>query len=178
MRHLNVRITILLLAAAAVLAPGCAKKGPAVPPAPPSNTTPVPSTTTPNNPTPAPSQTAPAPSPATSVTVSDLRTVYFALDSWALDEDAHAVLDFDAKVLRDNPGLVVRIEGHCDERGTVEYNISLGQKRADAVRDYLVGAGVAENRLSTLSYGKERPAVDGHDEAAWAKNRRSEFSKP
>lgn len=178
MRHLNLRSAafVLGLAAVAIFAPGCAKKGPAVMPAPPADTTPVPSTPAqPSAPAPAP---APAPSPATSLTVGDLRTVYFALDSWTLDEAAHAVLDFDAKLLRDNAGMVVRVEGHCDERGTVEYNISLGQKRADAVRDYLVGAGVAENRLSTLSYGKERPAVDGHDDAAWAKNRRAEFSKP
>jgi peptidoglycan-associated lipoprotein len=176
MRHLTIRTAVLAFAAVALLASGCAKKGPAVPPAPPA---PAPSTSTPQVPVPA-TDTTPAPvtpAPATA-TVSDLRTVYFELDSWSLDEAAHAALDNNAKVLRDNAGMNVRVEGHCDERGTVEYNISLGQKRADSVRDYLVGAGVAVNRLSTISYGKERPASDGHDEAAWSRNRRVEFSKP
>jgi peptidoglycan-associated lipoprotein len=67
------------------------------------------------------------------------------------------------------------LEGHCDERGTVEYNLSLGEKRAKAVKDYLVGLGISADRLSIISYGKERPADPGHNEEAWAKNRRVEF---
>jgi len=165
---------IAILAAGLALA-GCAKKAPApapAPPAPAAQQTPVPVPT----PTPPP---APAAAPvAPKTTVADLKTVYFALDSWTLDDATRATLDANARILRDNTALNVRIEGHCDERGTVEYNMSLGEKRADAVRDYLVGAGVAATRLTTISYGKERPAVEGHDEAAWSKNRRAEFSQP
>ena len=172
-RSHTVRFLLIAAAALGLFAAACAKKAPAPLPAPPAATTPPPVT-----PPPAPAPT-PAPAPVTPpVTVGDLKTVYFALDSYSLDDAAHAVLDADAKLLRDNPGMNVRIEGNCDERGTVEYNISLGQKRADAVRDYLVAAGVPANRLATISYGKERPAVEGHDEAAWAKNRRAEFAQP
>jgi len=70
---------------------------------------------------------------------------------------------------------VIKIEGHCDERGTVEYNLSLGEKRAKATMDYLVGLGIDPGRISIISYGKERPADQGHTEAAWSKNRRCEF---
>ncbi len=173
MRKTLVRMLVVALAATAVLATGCAKKPPApatAPPAPAAAPAPQPTATPP----PAES-TAPAPAAAT---IADLHTVYFALDSWSLDDAAKATLDANAKVLRDNASMNTRIEGNCDERGTVEYNMSLGQKRADAVKDYLVGAGVAASRLSTISYGKERPAVEGHDEASWSKNRRCEFSKP
>jgi peptidoglycan-associated lipoprotein len=172
MRH-PLRLFLLALAATAMIATGCAKKAPAPVQAPP---TPAPAPAP--APTPAPPETSSAPAPAPSASISDLKTVYFALDSWALDDAAKATLDGDAKVLRDNGGMAVKVEGNTDERGTVEYNISLGQKRADAVKDYLVGAGVAASRLSTISYGKERPAVDGHDESAWSRNRRAEFSKP
>jgi peptidoglycan-associated lipoprotein len=70
---------------------------------------------------------------------------------------------------------MVQIQGHCDERGTVEYNLALGEKRASAAKDYLVGMGINPDRLSTISYGEERPANPGHNEAAWAQNRRDEF---
>ena len=172
---MRIRIQHILpvaLLAAALMMTGCAKKAPAPVPAPPAPTT---------QQTPVPTPTPPAPvetpAPAGTVTVGDLKTVYFALDSYSLDDAAHAVLDADAKLIRDHD-LNVRVEGHCDERGTVEYNMSLGEKRANSVRDYLVGAGVTATRLTTISYGKERPASDGHDESAWARNRRAEFSKP
>ena len=73
------------------------------------------------------------------------------------------------------PDVILQIEGHCDERGTIEYNMSLGEKRANAARDYLIGMGIAENRLTTISYGEERPAAPGSNEDVWAKNRRAEF---
>lgn len=175
MRNLTHRIFVLGLVVTALALAGCAKKAPAPVPAPPA---PTPATTTPA-PTPTPTPTpAPSTTTAPAATVADLRIVYFALDSYSLDDAARGVLDANAKMLRDTPDLRVRIEGHCDERGTVEYNMSLGQKRAEAVRDYLVGAGVVADHLATISYGKERPAVDGHDEAAWSKNRRAEFAKP
>jgi peptidoglycan-associated lipoprotein len=170
----NLKLAVVLLTALLALAAvGCAKKAPAPPPAPPTQQTATPTPV----PTPTPPP-APTPTPAPAVTVSDLKTVYFPLDSYSLDDASRAVLDANARLLRDRTDLSVRIEGHCDERGTVEYNMSLGEKRADSVRDYLVAAGVAQSRLSTISYGKERPIQDGHDEATWSKNRRAEFSKP
>jgi len=165
---------VLSTAILALTAVSCAKKAPAPPPAPPAQQTPTPTPV----PTPTPAPTTPTPAPTPAVTVSDLKTVFFPLDSYALDDASRAVLDANARLLRDRPDLTVRIEGHCDERGTVEYNMSLGEKRAESVRDYLVAAGVGQSRLSTISYGKERPMVDGHDEATWSKNRRAEFSKP
>ena len=91
-------------------------------------------------------------------------------------ESARATLDQNAKLLRDHSSSRVLIEGHCDERGTVEYNQALGEKRAQAARDYLVAAGIAASSIDIISYGKERPVDPGHDEAAWAQNRRAQFS--
>jgi peptidoglycan-associated lipoprotein len=106
----------------------------------------------------------------------DLQPVFFEFDSAVLTGQAHGTLDHDAQTLRDHPGTKVVIEGHCDERGTVEYNQALGERRAQAVRDYLVAAGIEAGRLEVISYGKERPFDQGHDEAAWAKNRRAHFT--
>ena len=106
---------------------------------------------------------------------SEFQTVYFDFDKYNLRPDAKSALDSNYALLKMFPDVVIKIEGHCDERGTVEYNLSLGQKRAQSTQDYLTGLGVAANRISTISYGKERPAVQGNDEAAWAKNRRCEF---
>lgn len=169
------RILALALVTTALFAFGCAKKTTPVQttPAPPSATqTPptTPGTTTPPSSTPSGTETPGA-------QLSDLATVYFALDSSALDEAAQAMLDRNAKLLRDNASWTVTIGGHCDERGTVEYNQALGERRALAVRDYLVAAGVPESRLRAVSYGKEMPALDGHDESAWSKNRRAEFTR-
>lgn len=104
-----------------------------------------------------------------------LAPVHFAFDSADLDGDARAVLAEDAALLADHPELRLQIEGHCDERGTTEYNLALGERRADAVRDLLAAHGIAASRLATLSYGEERPVATGHDEAAWALNRRGEL---
>ena len=106
---------------------------------------------------------------------SQFRTVYFDFDRYNLRPDAKAALDADYALLRDFPDVTVKIEGHCDERGTVEYNLSLGEKRAKAAMDYLSGLGISSSRLSIISYGKERPAVAGNNESAWSKNRRCEF---
>jgi peptidoglycan-associated lipoprotein len=103
------------------------------------------------------------------------QTVYFDFDKYNLRPDAKSGLDSNYQLLKTFPDVVVKIEGHCDEKGTVEYNLSLGQKRAQSAQDYLTGLGIAANRISTISYGKERPAVQGNDEAAWSKNRRCEF---
>ncbi|GAA0487324.1 MULTISPECIES: peptidoglycan-associated lipoprotein Pal [Tatumella] len=99
--------------------------------------------------------------------------VYFGLDKYDILPDYAQMLDQHANFLRSNPSYKVTIEGHADERGTPEYNIALGERRANAVKMYLQGKGVAEDQMSIVSYGKEKPAVLGHDEAAWAKNRRA-----
>lgn len=117
----------------------------------------------------------PPPPPAPKLDVRQLQTVYFDFDKFALTSPAKMALDADYQLLMKFPDAIVKIEGHCDERGTVEYNLSLGEKRAKAVMDYLVGLGVPANRMSIISYGKERPVDTGHNEAAWAKNRRAEF---
>ncbi|HHI02170.1 MAG TPA: peptidoglycan-associated lipoprotein Pal [candidate division Zixibacteria bacterium] len=102
-------------------------------------------------------------------------TVYYDFDKYNLVDSAKAALENNARVLKDNPSVMVKIEGHCDERGTVEYNLSLGEKRAKAAKDYLIDLGVDAGRLDIISYGKERPVDPGHNEAAWAKNRRAAF---
>jgi len=104
-----------------------------------------------------------------------LKDVLFDFDSFAIKPSQTGVLEEDAKWMKDNPSAVITIEGHCDERGTVEYNLSLGERRANAAKDYLVTLGVDASRLKTISYGKSKPVDTGHDEAAWAKNRRAHF---
>lgn len=99
--------------------------------------------------------------------------VFFAYDSAVLDASAQKILDRQAQFLSKNAHVTVTVEGHCDERGTREYNLALGERRANAVKNYLVNSGVASNRVTTISYGKERPAVVGHDEQAYSQNRRS-----
>ena len=99
--------------------------------------------------------------------------VFFGYDSSDLDSDALELLQDQVAWLKQNSGVSVTIEGHCDERGTREYNLALGEKRAQAVKNYLIGLGISPDRLSTFSYGKERPAVVGSNDGAWAQNRRS-----
>ncbi len=106
---------------------------------------------------------------------ADFMVVYFDLDKYNLVDAAKTALENNAQVLKDNPSVMVKIEGHCDERGTVEYNLSLGEKRAKAAMDYMNDLGVATSRLDMVSYGKERPVDNGHNEAAWSKNRRAAF---
>jgi peptidoglycan-associated lipoprotein len=100
-------------------------------------------------------------------------TVFFGFDSSELAVEAQATLDRQAAFLNVNPTMVVIIEGHADERGTREYNLALGDRRAVAVRDYLLAKGLNAARVRTVSYGKERPAVSGSNEESWAKNRRA-----
>ena len=99
--------------------------------------------------------------------------VLFGYDSSELDDEDRSVLDNQGKFLNQNPSLKVTIEGHCDERGTREYNLALGEKRASAVKDYLISVGINSDRISVVSYGKERPQVLGSNKAAWSMNRRS-----
>jgi len=104
-----------------------------------------------------------------------VQTIYFDFDKYEIRSGDAEILKEDSRVLKENASLKVKIEGHCDERGSVEYNLALGERRAKAARDYLVTLGIKRQRLSTISYGEERPADPGHDESAWEKNRRAEF---
>ena len=99
--------------------------------------------------------------------------VFFNLDSSNLSVASKKILDTQAHWLVTHPAVKAEIQGHCDERGPRDYNIALGERRANAVKEYLVGKGINGGRLMTISYGKERPAVIGHDELAWSQNRRS-----
>lgn len=101
--------------------------------------------------------------------------IHFDFDKYDLHPEDRVILDKHAKWLMDNPGSSVRIEGNCDERGTSEYNMALGDRRALAAKRYLVDLGVSEGKISTISYGKEKPLDPGHNEEAWAKNRRDHF---
>ena len=105
-----------------------------------------------------------------------LKRIHFDFDKYELRTDAIRTLGDDAAAIKQYPQFKVRIEGHCDERGTVEYNLALGEKRARAARDYLVSLGTPAPRLSIVSFGKERALDSGHNEEAWALNRRAEFS--
>ena len=100
-------------------------------------------------------------------------TVHFALDRYDLDGEARAILDSQAAWLAHWPNVPVSLEGHCDERGTREYNLALGDRRANAAKNYLASRGINPARISTISYGKERPIAQGSDEASWAQNRRA-----
>ncbi len=144
-----------------------AKARAAVPPTPP---TPVPPPPTPPPPPPTPPTPPTPPAPA-----SPLKDVFFDFDKSLVRDDGKAALNDDVKWLRDNPRAKIVVEGHCDERGTSEYNLALGERRAKAVLDYLTAAGVDKSRIRWISYGKERPFVLGHDESAWQWNRRAHF---
>lgn len=106
---------------------------------------------------------------------SKFRAIYFDFDRYNLREDAKADLKKNIDVMKAEADLKIIVEGHCDERGTVEYNLALGERRAKSARDYMVSMGIKGDRVSTISYGKERPTAYGHDEDAWTKNRRDEF---
>lgn len=106
---------------------------------------------------------------------STLRPIHFDFNKYAIRPDARPTLEGIARLLNNNRDWKVLIEGHCDERGTNEYNLGLGEQRALATKRYLASLGVAEGRFQTISYGEERPVALGHNEEAWAKNRRSEF---
>lgn len=174
---------VLALSIAALLAAGCAKKqtvksegAPAAPEA----AAPAPVVEAPVKeapPAPAP-VTPPAVSPGVAVTeerLSQFDDVRFDFDKSEVKEEGRRTCQVVADFLKKNPAAKIQIEGHCDERGTSEYNMALGERRATAVMNYLVSLGVPKGALSTVSFGKEKPLDPGHDEAAWAKNRRAHF---
>jgi len=164
--------TATLLATAALIGlAGCAKKPPKqLPPAPPSQTT----TTTTTTPPPITENNGPTPgSRADFVAQAGSDTVHFATDSSDIDQEANAILAKQAAWLAKYPNVRVTVEGHCDERGTREYNLALGDRRANSAKNFLVNAGVNAARISVISYGKERPVATGSDEESWAQNRRA-----
>lgn len=174
---------LVVLALGAALA--CKKKPPVVRPTPPPPTT---GTTTrpPAPPEPVAEPTVVPPEPVAEDRIasaslddlnrnSPLQPVFFALDSSDLTAEGQHTLDQDAAVLKKYATWAITIEGHCDERGTAEYNLALGERRAVAARAYLVSLGIPADRLRIVSYGKEFPFDPGHDEGAYAKNRRAHF---
>jgi peptidoglycan-associated lipoprotein len=118
----------------------------------------------------------PDPAPSSELNPSAISDVFFDFDSYALTSEAKGSLEANANELKRVSAANITIEGHCDERGTKAYNLALGEKRANAAKDFLVALGVSASRISTVSYGKERPFDPGHDESAWAKNRRAHFA--
>lgn len=169
MARLTMRIA--LVSALALSLAACSKKKPAELPPPPAATTP------------APAYEAPPPASTGTTTIPGSRadflqqagtdTVHFGTDAYDIDSEAQSILSRQAAWLSKNPNVAVTIEGHCDERGTREYNLALGDRRANAAKNYLVNAGISASRLSVISYGKERPVATGSDEASWAQNRRA-----
>jgi len=186
---MTVRRVVLWMALASVTAAACGKKNPPVA----RPTPPPPTTTAPANPARPPAPPEPVTEPAivppepvrddaiSSASLDDLnrnsplQPVFFELDSSDLSQAAQKALDQDAVLLKKYGTWAITIEGHCDERGTAEYNLALGERRAIAARAYLVSLGIPADRLRTVSYGKEFPFDPGHDESAYAKNRRAHF---
>lgn len=129
-------------------------------------------------PLPLPAEPAPAPRQvpeAVQQLVGNFSKVFFEFDSAAITEEGQAALRENAEIMSGATDVKVEIQGHADERGTTDYNLTLGQQRADAVMKYLVAHGVAPSRLSTISYGEERPVDPSQTEVAWSRNRRAEF---
>jgi peptidoglycan-associated lipoprotein len=130
--------------------------------------------------TPAPAAPVPAapvaqPKPSEFMANPNLNDIHFDFDKYDIRPGDAKILDSDAAWLKSNPGNLVLIEGHCDERGTNEYNLALGERRAKSTMNYLVAQGVQASRITIISYGKERPLCTDHNEACWAQNRRAHF---
>jgi peptidoglycan-associated lipoprotein len=164
----SVTLVVLILT---FLFVGCAKEEPPPP------TVEQPRPVAPPPPPPAP---APAPPPGPSISQQAFQEfqnqdIFFDFDKYDLRPDARATLDRKVAFLNQYSSVRVQIEGNCDERGTSEYNLALGERRANAAKQYLTTAGISAGRLSTISYGEERPLDPGHNEAAWARNRRDHF---
>ncbi len=171
-RPVSTRIALVSLLLASVSLAGCAHKPKELPPQPVSA-----STTTQQGQSYAssgPIQNAPIPGSEADFLASVISdTVHFDTDKYGIDGESEGILRSQAQWLSRYPNKSITIEGHCDERGTREYNLALGERRANAAKNYLTALGVDPGRISTISYGKERPVALGSDEAAWAKNRRA-----
>jgi peptidoglycan-associated lipoprotein len=148
---------------------------PATPAAPPSPPPAVVAAPAPPTPTPAPPPAPALPPPAQFREVAALEPIYFDFDKSDIRPDAARILDSNVAWMKSHPNAAILIEGHCDERGTNEYNIALGDRRARTTMNYLTARGVPAARITTLSYGEERPACTARNEACWAKNRRAQF---
>ena len=153
-------------------APTAPQAAPAPAPAP---AAPAPDTAAPAPAAPAPAPAPPMVKPSEFSSNPNLKTVYFDFDKYDIRPDDAKTLDGDAAWLKANANNLVLIEGHCDERGTNEYNLALGERRAKAAMNYLVAQGVQASRITIISYGKERPVCAEKNEACWAKNRRDQF---
>ncbi len=167
------RLTLVLMSSALVLG-ACKKKPVAVAPTP----TPTPAERVPDRTTPrvTPVDTMAAYNEKVSAArMRLLETIFFEYDADELRDDARASLDAKIAILNANPGLRIRVAGHCDERGSDEYNIALGRRRAEAAKRYLTDRGIDASRIETSSFGRERPAVQGTTEESWSRNRRDEF---
>ncbi len=169
---------LLILAGALVLVAGCGKK-----PAPETDLEPVVESVAETIPRPVAPEVPADPTPAVDYRTMQpaeygIEDVFFAFDRYDLDDAALATLTRNARILRERAEVTIMVEGHCDERGTVEYNLALGEKRAKAVRDHLVRLGIPSERLRVTSYGESRPFALGSNEKAWAQNRRAHFARP
>jgi peptidoglycan-associated lipoprotein len=147
----------------------------AAPPAPPPVAEPAPPPAAPVTPPPSVAQPAPPPPPREFARAPELHDIHFDFDKYAIRADAAKILDANARWLREHPDMLVLVEGHCDERGTNEYNLALGQRRARAAIEFLTAHGVAADRFTLISYGEERPLCTDRTEACWARNRRAAF---
>lgn len=165
------RAMLALMAAALAITAGCAKKAPEqLPPPPAGSESSDPGVSDPG----AGIDGAPIPgSRADFMQKVSSDTVFFETDAYNVDGEDRSTLDSQAQWLMANPGVSITIEGHCDERGTREYNLALGERRANSVKNYLASRGVPASRMTTISWGKERPVAQGSDENAWAQNRRA-----
>jgi len=184
-RHLRLAAAVLPILALTLLLAGCPKRpamtaATAPPPVPPAAVAPP----TPAAPAPAPAPIAPAPvAPPTAApappkeyrTNDALKPIFFAFDKSDIRPDDARVLDATAAYLKANPSQQVLIEGHCDERGTAEYNLALGERRAKSAMNYLVSNGIEPGRITTISYGKERPVCSERAESCWSRNRNDTF---
>ncbi len=160
---------VIIVAVLFASAAGCSKKPPA------GEMVPPPDRSTRDQVAPSQERTSSEASDTSRDVRMTIEDVYFEYDKHTLTPAGRDVLAKNADYLMKNPDVKILIEGHCDERGTREYNLALGDRRASAARDFLVSYGVHPSRVETISYGKERPFDGGHDEAAWAKNRRAHF---
>jgi peptidoglycan-associated lipoprotein len=166
---MNAKIALALTAASLLALSGCAKKAPAeLPPAPQASAGPV-GPVGPQGPVGA----VPGTQAHFAQVMAGRDVIYFDTDRYNIDAEDQAALGQQASYLQQYPNVRATVEGHCDERGTRDYNLALGERRANAAKNYLVSLGVSPDRVSTVSYGKERPAALGSNEDAWAKNRRA-----
>ena len=188
-------LTVMSLLVFGVVLAGCAKRPATTQASAPAPTAPPAAAAAPSTPAPAPAPApavaAPAPAPATAapsapattarpspkefMAIADLKDVFFDFDKYDIRPGDAKTLDGNASWLKSNPNQLLLIEGHCDERGTNEYNLALGERRAKSTMNYLVSQGVQASRITIISYGEERPTCTDKNEACWSKNRRSHF---